>query len=60
MKWTYETYDQKERRLSRWHKYFCWFPKSYNGTTYWLCFVERKVILNNLFGDYYYYREIEK
>lgn len=59
MKWKYETFEQKEQRLGQWHKYFCWLPVSYKGTTYWLCYIERKIILDRWWGDWHYYREIK-
>ncbi len=61
MKWNYETYEQKVKRLKRWRKHFAFMPVSYQGVTYWLQYVERRARFVLRFSDFvdYEYRGIK-
>ncbi len=60
MRWKYETYKQRETRLSKWHIWFAWYPVRYDGTAYWLECVERKAIFTHIHGyEYYEYKSLK-
>lgn len=54
MKWFSETWDQKRNRLSKWHKYYAWFPVRTGpekATKVWLEPVGRKGDWDSGYGD---------
>lgn len=48
-----ETFEEKEKRLSKWHKFFAWYPVAISAHDYrWLETVRRKGVWYRSYDTY--------
>lgn len=54
-----ETKAERYDRLTKWHRWFAWYPVNWNGGWAWLSFIERRWVFIMWDDGWWEYRPLE-